>query len=212
MIRGISQAGAKKASPLFPAYRRPSRGLKPGVIGGWGGSSGASGNPSHGGAAPRLLTLPANCCCHAKGGCCCGREREPEPLLSARGRPPAGLRRRGSSATHLSPSPPCPTPPFPRPSEVSTRSGKVRHVGRPGPLPRLPLPTRRPPPAAPSGPSRGRPRPHPPPAGPRPGLPSPPHRCWAGAGPLAPPLRAWGSCGGGSPCWGYVCVRACPHG
>ncbi|XP_039408027.1 uncharacterized protein LOC104695099 [Corvus cornix cornix] len=71
------------------------------------------------------------------------------------GLPLAGLRGRRSSTGRLSPaalprSLPCPSP-CPRSSQVLFRCRTLGHVGRSGPLPRLPHPTGHPPPAAPLG-------------------------------------------------------------
>lgn len=109
MIREISQAKAKKTSSLFPAYCRPSRGWKPGEI--WGGSSGARGNPSHGGAAPRLFTLPANCCCHAQGCGCCGRSGSRSLQLGGCPWPGSAAAAAPQGASLQPPCPaPCPAP------------------------------------------------------------------------------------------------------
>lgn len=151
MIRGISQAKAKKTSSLFPAYCRPSRGWKPGVILG-------RQLRREGKSEPRWCSSPSLYLASQLLLPCSGLRllrAEREPLPSARGLPLAGLRGRRSSTGRLSPaalprSLPCPSP-CPRSLQVLIRCRTLGHVGRSGPLPRLPHPIGHPPPAAPLG-------------------------------------------------------------
>lgn len=202
MIRRISQAKAQKTSSLFPAYCRPSRGWKPGVI--WGDSSGTRGNPSHGGAAPGVFTLPANCCCHARGCGCCGRSGSRSLLLRGCPWPGSAAAAAPQGASRQPPRPaPCPAPlPALAPRRFLSAAGHLDTSGGPGRAAPA-APDRAPTPGSRSGLPRGSPGPLLLPSGSRPALPrlaSPPPTCCAGSGPEG---------AGGVLLWYCVCVYVC---
>lgn len=127
MIRGISQAKAKKTSSLFPAYCGPSRGWEPGVI--WGGSSGARGNPRHGGASPVPLPRQTTVAALLRAAPAAGGAG-PAPFCWEL--PLAGLHRRLWPATLPCPSP-CPAPlPAPAPGRLLSAAGPLCTSGGPG--------------------------------------------------------------------------------